>query len=184
MLTRKALRAHRCYDAETRQSMICQRCGRSVTSSESFCSKCGARLAVGVLTPAPEGTDSRPDFAPAAHQAPTPRADDPTRVAGEGTGFGRPTSHQGTDPDLTRFADPDGTRFDADETRFAPPEDPAATRLAGPGPTGSFGADPDHGPLAVGQAFGNRYHIIRLLGVGVGAHPNPGVARRRGGVAP
>ena len=146
--------------------MICQRCGRSVTSSESFCSKCGARLAVGVLTPAPEGTDSRPDFAPAAHQAPTPRADDPTRVAGEGTGFGRPTSHQGTDPDLTRFADPDGTRFDADETRFAPPEDPAATRLAGPGPTGSFGADPDHGPLAVGQAFGNRYHIIRLLGIG------------------
>jgi tetratricopeptide (TPR) repeat protein len=67
---------------------------------------------------------------------------------------------------------------DANQTRLAPAvdargrpatEDPAATRLAAtptPPPPVVFADTDDHGPLAVGQTFGNRYHIIRLLGIG------------------
>ena len=40
------------------------------------------------------------------------------------------------------------------------------TRLPGTQPTPSGTADADVGPLAVGAAFGSRYHIIRVLGVG------------------
>jgi serine/threonine protein kinase/tetratricopeptide (TPR) repeat protein len=50
--------------------------------------------------------------------------------------------------------------------------DPAATQLAVETPTALHGSSEstqrpeEQGPLAVGQAFGPRYHIIRLLGIG------------------
>jgi len=93
------------------------------------------------------------------------------------------------DPDATRFVDPDVTRFepnqaesvrsDADETRFvdAPPAIVRHAPPTGP-PTGSrpttgagtrSGArttEGPTGPLDVGQSFGHRYHIIRVLGIG------------------
>ena len=117
--------------------MVCQRCGRTVASSESFCGQCGARLERAVGVLTP-----LPDDAP--------------------TGF---------QPDVAAEAAP--TVFaNADETRLSPPsepEDPDATRLT-PGrsvPPGGIPVDGvDHGPLAVGQTFGSRYHIIRLLGIG------------------
>lgn len=70
---------------------------------------------------------------------------------------------------------------DSEDTRLAAPSDSDATHLAAPGqtvrpsapdnPTGIPGGagrtpPPSTGPLTVGQNFGSRYHIIRLLGVG------------------
>ncbi|HZM62580.1 MAG TPA: protein kinase, partial [Vicinamibacterales bacterium] len=93
------------------------------------------------------------------------------------------------DPDATRFVDPDVTRMasspapsDPDETRFVeaprPPTVRPPTRPATRPPTGqrqgtSVGTrsgakttEGPTGPLEVGQAFSNRYHIIRVLGIG------------------
>ena len=44
-----------------------------------------------------------------------------------------------------------------------------ATFAATPGTQGNraeHGADDSHGPLMPGQNFGDRYHIVRLLGLG------------------
>ena len=125
--------------------MVCARCGKPVASSESFCGRCGARLSVGVLTPLPADVTTL---------GPDQTADsDPTILAGS--------------PDATRLLAADETRF----ASVASDADPEATRLAGPsGPQTpippSLRSDADHGPLAIGQTFGSRYHIIRLLGIG------------------
>ncbi|HKE82822.1 MAG TPA: protein kinase [Vicinamibacterales bacterium] len=81
------------------------------------------------------------------------------------------------DPDVTHFVDPDVTRLsegsapppsnDSEETRFveaAPPKAP--TSRPQPGARSSARNSDDTGPLEVGQAFGHRYHIIRVLGIG------------------
>src|SRR5436190_7147326 len=53
-------------------------------------------------------------------------------------------SHLDTDEETTAFT--------------SHPQEPASTSFVGvTGPTG---------PLAVGEAFGSRYHVIRLLGIG------------------
>lgn len=88
-------------------------------------------------------------------------------------------------PDVTFFADSDATMLptssarpapagEEDQTRLAPrPGRPPASRPRMPSgsgqrpPTSVTGASgSDGGPLAVGQAFGTRYQIIRVLGVG------------------
>ena len=124
--------------------MVCQRCGRTVASSESFCGRCGARLenVVGVLTPPP-------------HDAPT--------------GI---DSDAGTDQSTTLLADIGQTRLAsaAEAMRGPSAEDESETRLAPHTATsrahGNLTEPADHGPLAVGETFGSRYHIIRLLGIG------------------
>ena len=42
----------------------------------------------------------------------------------------------------------------------------AIDRLRGSAATEASVPDPSHGPIEIGQAFGSRYHIIRVLGVG------------------
>jgi len=65
----------------------------------------------------------------------------------------------------TQFGHEQPTMFQAGDaaTRI-----PGFETLVGDAPTSGFEpCDPsDHGPLNVGQVFGTRYHIIRLLGVG------------------
>jgi serine/threonine protein kinase/Flp pilus assembly protein TadD len=87
------------------------------------------------------------------------------------------------DPDATRV--PGMASGDAGETLLPPPPDSDATRYAPPPPTQrpATGARPSgtgrsasavgrtlsggaEGPLKSGQAFGARYHIIKVLGVG------------------
>ena len=124
--------------------MNCPHCGASTPVSEARCTGCGqpvrpARPAVatGVLTPPP-----------------TPPAGMPT-FAGDMTGF--------AGFDQTRLPPATGG-FDV--TGFATPVPPTPalddmTRLpdaASPSPTA--------GPLAIGQEFGPRYRIVRLLGIG------------------
>ena len=123
--------------------MVCQRCGRTVAGSESFCGRCGARLGVvGVLTPPPNDAPTGVDSAVVPEESLTVLADgDQTRLL--------PTGQA----DLPAAQD-------SDATRLAPP----GTARPAPGATHSDTAD--HGPLAVGETFGTRYHIIRLLGIG------------------
>jgi serine/threonine protein kinase/Flp pilus assembly protein TadD len=79
------------------------------------------------------------------------------------------------DPAVTRIAPPaihssvvtDRTGFDADLTIATTPVDADMTIASAPGAsTGGAPQGNSSGPLAAGAAFGGRYHIIRLLGMG------------------
>jgi serine/threonine protein kinase/tetratricopeptide (TPR) repeat protein len=75
------------------------------------------------------------------------------------------------DPDVTRFVDPDVTRMVLEPSRpqTAPPPTPRPTTRPPTGGRSRSGARTTEGatgPLDVGQAFGERYHIIRVLGIG------------------
>ena len=97
----------------------------------------------------------------------------PTSVNSEVTRF--------IDPDVTRFEanTPESSAHDTDETRFVEAAPPSASRPVQPTrpptrpPTtrggtrsGQRTTEGATGPLDVGQAFGDRYHIIRVLGIG------------------
>src|SRR5436190_21842830 len=148
--------------------MVCSRCGRPIASSAGRCRACGAGVATSVLTP-PTGVAS-------------------TIRPGSADGIDAPTIMGGADASTIDAAqDEAATSFESDaQTTFIPPEQPAVY-AAGYAPTSIPGADTasntfssdtgtdadfagrdpsDHGPLSVGQVFGTRYHIIRLLGVG------------------
>ncbi len=110
-------------------------------------------------------------------------ADDDATILPVARGTGLPSVQ--ADPDLTFIADSDATMLPMNSARQAPAGDDDDTRLEPlPGrppaprprmPSGSGQRPPtsvngapgsDQGPLAVGQAFGPRYQIIRVLGVG------------------
>ncbi len=124
--------------------MNCPHCGTSTPVSEARCTGCGkpvrsARPAVaaGVLTPPPTPPDGMATF------------------AGDMTGFadhGETRMPSATDGlDMTGFATPVPPTPNLDDmTRL-----PDATR-----PSASAG------PLAIGQEFGPRYRIVKLLGIG------------------
>ena len=163
----------------------CTHCGSSVPASADRCPRCGRgpvadeslTVMADALTPTPVGTPAGM-FGSASEDvtryvAPPELPEDVTRVVSPGD----------ASEDVTRFASPadvaeDGTRFVApapsseDVTRFAEaedaltvasPETPAAPRTT----ARRSGRDRrDTGPLEIGQSFGPRYHIIRMLGVG------------------
>ena len=175
--------------------MICPHCGGETPASRGVCTSCHKSLtdaptvvATGVLTPLPEPSTDQPsaadDLPPATTRAGGDEPEDVTRLGPALSAPARPGTPQPapiTDddsPDVTRLGDVTG------KTPQAPPpedEDPDVTRLgmdrpstagsrtsgrssvtgrtAGGGPAAS-------GPLSTGQDFGNRYHIIRVLGVG------------------
>jgi serine/threonine protein kinase/tetratricopeptide (TPR) repeat protein len=119
--------------------MVCPRCGGTTIAASvaGVCPACGASL-----TGSPSMPDSSLD-------------DGATRLQGTSTS-------------------PPGPGAFGDESTggFGPPKpSDAATVLAGPETLARESAvrsasPSEEGPLAVGQAFGTRYHIIRLLGVG------------------
>jgi hypothetical protein len=116
-------------------------------------------VATGVLTPpsglvAPSGSAARD-------------VDPPTILGGADSPTILSVPHEGA----TTFRTPaPPTVFAAGDppTGFGATENPTQTfDLDGTTSPGFSGADPsDHGPLNVGQVFGTRYHIIKLLGVG------------------
>src|SRR5262245_31763232 len=152
--------------------MTCPYCGTAVKSGTDRCTGCsralpsGRQVRAALLTPIP---------------SPAPRSAPDTTGLPEADTTGMPsftdrnaTSMGDADPDVTRLGDAivelgvtppnaeaatvleDGAA--TDETRF---ETGSRTSGATDKKTGA-----DGGPLAVGQAFGKRYHIIRALGVG------------------
>jgi serine/threonine protein kinase/tetratricopeptide (TPR) repeat protein len=97
-----------------------------------------------------------------------PNSSDETVLAG--------TFRAPSEPEATHIL-PSGQTFDADLTIAAashlpdPPSKPLAarddvTRLSGTTPGVVKSTDPATGPLELGESFGSRYHIIRLLGLG------------------
>jgi serine/threonine protein kinase/tetratricopeptide (TPR) repeat protein len=147
--------------------VTCPHCGAIVSASADRCSACrravsGPQVAAGVLTPPPvPGTDNDATrfVEPVATQKGAPDPDpDATRFE----------PIEPIDPDVTRFVDSDVTRFASEPSRshLEPPPTPRPTTRPPAGTRGARATAGETGPLAVGQAFGERYHIIRVLGIG------------------
>jgi serine/threonine protein kinase/tetratricopeptide (TPR) repeat protein len=148
--------------------MRCPQCGIAVSPSASRCPACNRTLgsgATGGLTSAP---DAPTVFLPpgGAGQGPEERAessdDDGTRLGGLESaptqlGIGAATGSSDEDS-LTRLVDDD-----AAATMLATP--PGTRAPAARGASSGLGTS-EAGPLKLGEAFGTRYHIIRLLGIG------------------
>jgi tetratricopeptide (TPR) repeat protein len=122
--------------------MNCPHCGTNTAASHARCSSCGRPVsarptaATAVLTPPPVSAAEEPTISP---------ADDRTIAPGEE----RTMFAADVTIDLNRYAvgfDP--TSVDVTRT-------PDARRPS-----------PSAGPLQIGQRFGDRYHIVRMLGIG------------------
>ncbi len=145
--------------------MVCGHCGTRTKSQETTCHSCGHRLgdappavAAGVLTPPPPSIGD-----PDAEEVGTLLAD--TLVAPPQTSTPGSETLAGEPPpvdDLTRLPAPEHAA-----TLVAPTNRRATDRGRHTG-TGKLGSTSrgKSGPLEVGQDFGPRYHIIRVLGVG------------------
>src|SRR5437773_7106116 len=141
--------------------MLCPRCGKSIENSRRGCPSCGGGVAAAILTP-PPGMSSTGRIPSDAVDAPTIAGGlDSSTMAG-GTSFP-------ADPPTTFIAPDSATTFGDAGDRTRIPGSESWTEMSGgatPTDVGFGGEGSDHGPLNIGQVFGTRYHIIRLLGVG------------------
>ena len=123
----------------------------------------GPQVAAGVLTPPPvpdPDDDATRFIEPEAIKQTTPDPDP------EATRF-EPIDP--VDPEATGFVDTDVTRLASAPGRShleSPPTPRPTTRLGAGTRRGTRATGGETGPLDVGQAFGERYHIIRVLGIG------------------
>ena len=145
--------------------MNCPHCGGNTPVAQARCSGCGRLVS------------ARPDVATAVLTPPPKPGDMPTIDSDlMFTGLGQtrlPTA--GSNSDITGFNTPQPPR-DEDITGFntpSPARDEDITGFNTPVPTDDMTQLPDAtrpsasaGPLAIGQRFGPRYRIVRLLGIG------------------
>src|SRR6478752_6901641 len=128
--------------------MACPRCGASLAPDAERCGACGTAFATatGVSTgAAAAGTPGQPNATPAGFAATAPRTAGHATTSADGD-----TAHAGPGSESTTLA--------SGATTFAAPTGWTA------GTAASHGRN--EGPLEVGQSFGPRYHISRLLGLG------------------
>jgi eukaryotic-like serine/threonine-protein kinase len=146
--------------------MTCPRCGSEVSVVSARCRVCsaplGRRVAASVLTPPPEANEQLTVM-------PVPAdADDGTKVIATPLSAGAADNEGATympgvrgNRDDRHTSAPQKPPVQPDDLAPVRPEDAATTfEEAKARPRG------DTGPLTIGQAFGNRYHIIKLLGIG------------------
>ena len=171
--------------------MFCAHCGTRSSPLDTKCSSCGRKLAhptrevaTGVLTPPPDVTsvEGTPDVTrllgasddeqatrmaplsgPQGEDAPTvipvPESADATRLADVSL---PPSAERAYDPDATRLAG----GYDTGAASAGPNLRRKTTGVGSSAAGRAAGHSLPSGPLEVGQAFGTRYHIIRVLGVG------------------
>jgi serine/threonine protein kinase/tetratricopeptide (TPR) repeat protein len=173
--------------------MLCPHCGKPTEANDAYCRSCGHRLpdqsrdvAATVLTPPPPANDEEPsDATLLADTIVAPSTDSGLSGSGlsgsglsgsssglSGSGISGLSSSTPSEP-LTPV-DPDATSLPPPEyaaTLVAPSGRRATDRInkgstTGTGKRARAAAAGKSGPLEVGQDFGPRYHIIRVLGVG------------------
>ena len=131
--------------------MVCPSCGNEIPATSGRCSRCtGLPKAVlaGVLTPPPTGPPDAPTSFALGADAPTT--------------FQAPSA-----PDLTTFGSGPQNTSQVPPASGQPPSEQDAMTTFAPASTDSVAAGGEAGgPLAIGQSFGGRYDIIRVLGVG------------------
>ena len=116
--------------------MFCTHCGARLAANAAACSACGEATALNVVTQL--GTDASGRGTNA----------DVTRL-----GTSADATHLGSSADATRLGTSPSSQFNSRGSAVAMQTPPGVPVLPG-------------SPLAPGANFGNRYHIIRLLGMG------------------
>ena len=149
--------------------MVCPLCGRNISSS-GRCSNCAGlrdKTVAAVLTPPPtDPTDHDATTTGFGVGAPRFTSSPPNTAEFDDTPTGSAFLADARSPDAAPTGTPDSETVhphSPDEpTRVRSADDPPTAIASGPSGRGSA----DTGPLGIGQAFGPRYHIIRMLGVG------------------
>src|SRR5688572_21532866 len=161
--------------------MNCPHCGGKTPVAQARCSVCGkpvsarSNVAAALLTPPPApGSGDMLTIEPnlmftGLGQTRMPPATGDAEVTGftplpadvDVTGFNTPMPPNTSDADVTGFTP---MPADVDVTGFNTPMPPSRDDMTCPPdadkPSGSAG------PLAIGQRFGPRYHIVKMLGIG------------------
>ena len=152
--------------------MICPHCASEIEPAEGRCPDCNGAIGPDTLFRERETEVSSPDDA--ADQTQLASLEDHEEILFAGDAGTVPDSHASDDSgsqdkgdrseDGTVLMDEDATQLMGEDATHVMGEE--ATLLAG----GSAPTPPepsrDSGPLEAGQKFGNRYHIIKLLGLG------------------
>ena len=147
--------------------MVCSRCGSEFPASANSCPRCktsrARTTAAGVQTPPP----------PSAVNTPLPFGDAPTILPGftPADGPSAPSVVNTPPPFGDAMTIPPGSPSAngpsfADAQTMVPGMPPVPVDSQTMAPGASDVGSSDGGPLASGSAFGARYHIIRLLGIG------------------
>ncbi len=152
--------------------MICPHCASEIEPAEGRCPDCNGAIGPDTLFRERETEVSSPDDAADQTQLASLEDHDETLFAGEGaTVIEAPAiedsgsqDEEDRPEDGTVLMDEDATQLMGEDATHLMGEE--ATLLAG----GSAPTPPepsrDSGPLEAGQKFGDRYHIIKLLGLG------------------
>src|SRR5439155_375323 len=124
--------------------MVCPRCGKEVPASLDHCPECRPDLAATIQVSALSGGELT--------ASPGPSFDAATVL---------PTVLGGTPP-----SDSETPTVLVSSSPTDPMGDETAAHTPGTGTARVRPRSLDAGPLEVGEAFGARYHIIRMLGIG------------------
>jgi serine/threonine protein kinase/tetratricopeptide (TPR) repeat protein len=136
--------------------MICPHCASEVEPAEGRCPDCSGAIGPDTLfrereteIPTTDGSEDKTQFLSSEDH-------DETLLAGEGaTVLDSPTTDEAGSQDEGDLSEDTTVLMDED-----------ATLIAGDTAPTPPSASEDTGPLESGQNFGNRYHIIKLLGLG------------------
>ena len=143
--------------------MICPHCASEVEPAEGRCPECSGSIGPETLFREQETEVSSPDESADRTQI-LPEDHDETLFAGEGATVIETPATEGAGPQEEEDRPADGTVLMDEDATHLMGED--ATLLAGDSAPAPPRPKKDTGPLESGQTFGNRYHIIKLLGLG------------------
>ena len=144
--------------------MICPHCANEVEPAEGRCPDCSGAIGPDTLfreqdteIPTPDGSEDKTQFlASEDHEE--------TLFASEGATVVEAPASEDSGPQGQEEGPEDGTVLMNDDATHLMGED--ATVLDGESAPAPPTPKQDNGPLESGQNFGNRYHIIKLLGLG------------------
>ena len=137
--------------------MKCHRCHAEAPDASLFCGSCGAALAP---RPPTGDDDAGVTLLPSSARGMEGRGTSSQRHDDDQAGVTFLRPHDDADEGVTTFG---GPSTPPPVSRPGDVEDGGVTSVPGTQPSAGGG---DTGPLSPGQAFGPRYHIISLLGLG------------------
>ena len=145
--------------------MLCPHCSSEIEPAEGKCPNCSGSIGSETLFREMDTEVSQSGDSSDETQLLAPEDHDETLFAGDGgTALDSPAAGD-SEPQLEDVGSDDGTVLMGEDATHLMGGD--ATQLDGePPPPPPKSKKKDEGPLEAGQNFGNRYHIIKLLGLG------------------
>jgi serine/threonine protein kinase/Tfp pilus assembly protein PilF len=152
--------------------MICPHCASEIEPAEGKCPKCSGAIGTNTvfrerdteISPVDDASDETRFLSPEDHEETLFAAEGATVIETTASEESGARDEEHGPEDGTVLLDDDATHLLSEDETHLMGED--ATLLAGDSASTPPKAKKDTGPLESGQNFGNRYHIIKLLGLG------------------